>query len=439
MITDNNKALTQWAMDFALKNGAQSAKLVLYNNSSSSFELRNAKMDRLQQSTENGLSISLYVDGRYGSFSTNRLDKKELENLILNGIESTRYLAPDEARVLPDPSRYYKGGLPDLKLFDKRLYDINPDTKVDLARAAAEEVLGQDECIISVDSSYGDGESSSYRLISNGFEGESSSTWFSLSASVSVKGEGEARPSDAWYDTALFYHQLKTGGIGARALQRVLRKLGQKKVASGNYTMVVDTLVAGNLFSPMLGAIYGSALQQRNSFLLDKLDTKVASDLFTLRDEPHTVGANGSRYFDSEGVATAPRAVFDRGVLKTYYIDTYNARKMDVEPTISSPSRLVLTPGTKDLDGLVADVQRGILVTGFNGGNSNSSTGDFSYGIEGFLIEDGKLTQPVNEMNVTGNMLTLWQSLVAVGNDPQPIRSWQIPSLVFEGVSFSGL
>ena len=96
MITDNNKALTQWAMDFALKNGAQSAKLVLYNNSSSSFELRNAKMDRLQQSTENGLSISLYVDGRYGSFSTNRLDKKELETLILNGIESTRYLAPDE-------------------------------------------------------------------------------------------------------------------------------------------------------------------------------------------------------------------------------------------------------------------------------------------------------------------------------------------------------
>ena len=431
MITDNNKALTQWAMDFALKNGAQSAKLVLYNNSSSSFELRNAKMDRLQQSTENGLSISLYVDGRYGSFSTNRLDKKELETLILNGIESTRYLAPDEARVLPDPSRYYKGGLPDLRLFDKTLYDVNPDTKVNLARAAAEEALGKDARIISVDSSYGDGESSSYRLISNGFEGESSST--------SVKGEGEARPSDAWYDTALFYHQLKTGGIGARALQRVLRKLGQKKVASGNYTMVVDTLVAGNLFSPMLGAIYGSALQQRNSFLLDKLDTKVASDLFTLRDEPHTVGANGSRYFDSEGVATAPRAVFDRGVLKTYYIDTYNARKMDVEPTISSPSRLVLTPGTKDLDGLVADVQRGILVTGFNGGNSNSSTGDFSYGIEGFLIEDGKLTQPVNEMNVTGNMLTLWQSLVAVGNDPQPIRSWQIPSLVFEGVSFSGL
>lgn len=143
--------------------------------------------------------------------------------------------------------------------------------------------------------------------------------------------------------------------------------------------------------------------------------------------------------FDNEGVATEPRTVFDKGVLKTYFIDTYNGKKMDIAPTISAPSRLILTPGDKDLNGLVADIKQGILVTGFNGGNSNSSTGDFSYGIEGFLIEDGKLTQPVNEMNVTGNMVTLWNSLVAVGNDPQPNRSWQIPSLVFEGVDFSGL
>lgn len=104
MITDNNKKLAQWAMDYALKNGCQAAKLVLYSNSNASFELRDAKMDRLQQASESGLSISLYVDGRYGSYSTNRLDKKELETFIKNGIESTRYLAVDEARVLPDAS-----------------------------------------------------------------------------------------------------------------------------------------------------------------------------------------------------------------------------------------------------------------------------------------------------------------------------------------------
>ena len=426
-------------MDYALKNGCQAAKLTLYTNSNSSFELRNGKIDRLQQATENGLSLNLYVDGRYGYVSTNRLDKKELETLIKNGIDSTRYLAVDEARVLPDPSRYYKGGLPDLQLFDKKLYAISPDDKLDLAKAAAEEAMGKDERIISVDTAYGDGEGSSYRLISNGFEGESQSTWFSLSAMVSIKGDGEARPQGSWYDSSLFYDKLKKQGLGTTALERVLRRLGQKKAKSGKYTMVVEQQRTGQLLGPMLNALYGSSLQQKDSFLLDKLGAKVASGLFTLRDEPHVVGANGSRYFDNEGVATRPMTIFDKGVLQTYFIDTYNAKKMGVAPTISSPSRLVLEPGSKDLSGLVADVEQGILVTGFNGGNSNSTTGDFSYGIEGFLIENGKLTQPVNEMNVTGNFIDLWGSLVAVGNDPQPNRSWLVPSLVFNGVNFSGL
>ena len=97
MITDNNKKLAQWAMDYALKNGCRAAKLVLYSNSNASFELRDAKMDKLQQASESGLSISLYVDGKYGSYSTNRLDKKELETFIKNGIESTRYLGTGPA------------------------------------------------------------------------------------------------------------------------------------------------------------------------------------------------------------------------------------------------------------------------------------------------------------------------------------------------------
>ncbi|MBQ8502378.1 MAG: TldD/PmbA family protein [Bacteroides sp.] len=438
MITDDNKKLAQWAMEYALKNGCQAVKLQLYTNSNSSFELRDGKMDRLQQATESGLSLNLYVDGRYGGYSTNRLEKKELEAFIKNGIETTRYLAEDDSRVLADPARYYKGGKPDLQLFDRKLYDINPDDKVSLAKAAAEEVLGKDERIISVETAYSDGESSSYRLISNGFEGENKSTWFALSAAVSIRGEGEARPSDAWYDSMQFYDQLQKQGIGAKALERVLRKLGQKKVKSGKYTMVIDPQTAGSLLRPLVSATYGSALQQKNSFLLDKLNRKVVSDKLTLVDDPHVIGGKGSRYFDNEGVATEQRMVFEQGVLKTYFIDTYNGKKMGVEPTISSPSRLVLQPDDKDLDGLVADVKRGILVTGFNGGNCNSSTGDFSYGIEGFLIENGKLVQPVNEMNVTGNMLELWSSLVAVGNDAQD-RSWRVPSLVFEGVNFSGL
>ena len=295
MITDNNKKLAQWAMDFALKNGCQAAKVVLYANSNTSFELRDAKMDRLQQASESGMGINVYVDGRYGNYSTNRLDKKELETFIKNGIESTRYLAPDEFRVLADPARYYTGGKPDLQMFDDKIFGINPDDKVALARAAAGEVMGKNDRIISVETSYSDGENASYRLMSNGFEGESKSTWYSVSASVAIKGEGEARPSDYWYGSSLFYDKLPKTDIGSVALERVLRKLGQKKAKSGKYTMVVDPINSGRMLSPVLSALYGSSLQQKNSFLIDKLDQKVFSDKLTVMDDPHVIGANGSR------------------------------------------------------------------------------------------------------------------------------------------------
>ncbi|MEA4996245.1 MAG: TldD/PmbA family protein [Petrimonas sp.] len=439
MISNENKKLAQWAMDYALKNGCQAAKVSLYSGSNTSFELRDAQMDKLQQASESRMSLFLYVDGRYGTYSTNRLDKKELELFIRNGVESTRYLAEDEARVLPDASRYYKGGKPDLQLLDPQFSAVNPDNKVALAQAIAEEALGKDPRIISVESSYGDGDGFSYHITSNGFEGETQQSWYSLSASVAVKGEGEARPSSYWYESSLCLDKLIKEGVGQKALERTLQKIGQKKTKSGKYTMVVDPMNSGQLLRPMLSAVFGSALQQKNSFLLDKLGQKVGSDKFTLMDEPHLIGASGARYFDSEGVATEHRSIFDKGVLKTYYIDTYNAKKMGVDPTVANPSVLILQEGNKDLHGLVAGVDRGILVTGFNGGNSNSSTGDFSYGIEGFLIEKGKLTLPLSEMNVTGNMITLWNSLAETGNDPRLDSSWRIPSLVFEGVDFSGL
>jgi Predicted Zn-dependent proteases and their inactivated homologs len=439
MISDNNKKLAQWAMDFALKNGCQAVRTNLYSGSNTTFELRDAKMDKLQQASESGLSLSLYVDGRYGNYSTNRLDKKELEAFIKNGIESTRYLAKDEARVLPDASRYYKGGKPDLQLHDSKLTSINPDDKVALAMATCEEVMGKDNRIISVETSYSDGENFGYRLASNGFEGETKQSWCSISAGVSIKGEGEARPSDGWRDSSLYYDKLIKNGIGKVALERVLRKIGQKKIKSGKYTMVVDPINAGRLVSPMISALSGGALQQKNSFLLNKLGEKVGSNKFTLIDDPHIMQASGARYFDAEGIATEKRTIFENGVLKTYFIDTYNAKKMGVDPTISGTSILLLQPGNKNLEQLTAGVDNGILVIGFNGGNSNSSTGDFSFGIEGFLIEKGKLTTPLSEMNVTGNMITLWDSFVEAGNDPRLSSSWRIPSLVFDGVDFSGL
>jgi PmbA protein len=302
-----------------------------------------------------------------------------------------------------------------------------------------DEIMGKDEHVISSNSSYSDGDNFSYRLASNGFEGEASSSYFSLSGDASIKGEGDARPSAYWRESSLFYDELKKDGIGTEALERALRKLGQKKVASAKMPMVVDFMNSSRLLSPLMGAIDGSSIQQKNSFLLDKLQQKVFNDKVTIIDEPHLIKSSGARYFDGEGVATKKRNIFEAGVLNMYFVDTYNANKLNMSQNISSPSILTMPQGTKNAEELAATMEKGILVTGFNGGNCNSTTGDFSYGIEGFIIEKGKITQPVNEMNITGNMITLWKNLAEIGNDPRLTSSWRIPSLLFDNVDFSGM
>ena len=203
--------------------------------------------------------------------------------------------------------------------------------------------------------------------------------------------------------------------------------------------MIVEYRLVGNLLGPVLSAINGSSIQQKRSFLIDKLDQKIASDKLTVIDDPFIVGGRGSKLFDSEGLAAKKRSVIEKGVLKTYYIDTYYAKKLDTDPTTGSSSNLVFELGDKNLDQLIAAQKKAILVTGFNGGNCNGTTGDFSYGIEGFLVENGEITKPVAEMNITGNMKQLLMDIAETGNDVNKNSSLLAPSIVFNNVDFSGI
>ncbi|MDU1903388.1 MAG: TldD/PmbA family protein [Dysgonomonas sp.] len=442
MITSEHKDITQWAMEFALKNGCSSARTALTVSVNNSFEYRNNQLDRLQQNSENKLYIELFVDGRYGSLSTNRLDNKaELEKFIKEGIVSTRFLAEDKNRQLPSPNRYYKSEeVKDLELFDKSFFEHSADKKIQILKENIEEIAGSDDRIVSVIAAYDDGCGAEYTVDSNGFEGEEEDSAFTISSEVSLKTEGDARPEAYWYDSKPYWNDLKKSGIAKRALDRALQKLGQQKVKSGNYMMLLDNTISSRILSPLISAMYGNAIQQKNTFLLNKLNTQITSSLLTVTDTPHAKRTFGARWYDGEGVATQKQAIIENGVLNTYFIDTYNSLKLGMTPTISAPSVLTVELGSKNCMELMKFVNKGILVTGFNGGNTNETTGDFSFGIEGFLIENGILTTPIGEMNVTGNMLDLWANLVEVGNDPLSLSaSRQIPSLLFEDVSFSGL
>ncbi|MDX2413942.1 MAG: TldD/PmbA family protein [Bacteroidales bacterium] len=439
MITKEKYDLALWVMQTALDNGAQETGVTIFDSVSSSVEVREEKIDKLEQANQAGMSIRLMVDKKYSAHSTNRLsNKEELKSFIIEAIEGTRYLSEDEHRTLPDPSLYYKGGGADLQNFDKHFKDVEPQSKIDAAFAVEKEVLGSDERILSVTASYYDGMNTSVMVTSNGFKGDSSSSYFGLSASVSVDG-GDARPQSGWSESAIFHKDLKKEGLAKAALERALKKIGQEKIASGRMTMLVENRLAGQILGPLISALNGSAIQQKNSFLIDKLESKVVSEKLSISDDPTIPSGRGSRHFDNEGLALSKRPVFARGILKSYYIDTYYGKKLGMEPSSGSTTNLVVETGSRDLEAMIASVDRAILVSGFNGGNTNGTTGDFSYGIEGFLVENGKIVKAISEMNITGNMLGLWSNLEETGNDPYLDSSWRTPALLFKDVDFSGL
>jgi len=438
MNTNEKYDLANQVIEHALKSGAEQVSVTIYENRSNNIEIRDQKIDSLKESNRSGLSISLYVDKKYSAHSTNRMKKEELFRFVDEAINTTRFLAEDEFRSLPDPELYYKGGGSDLNTFDPRLDSVDAKTKIDLANQALNEAYKKDDRIISVSSYYSDNISNAVMVASNGFKGDSGNTGVSLSVTVSLKSDS-GRPNDYWYENALFFDKLKTTEIGEKALKRTLNKIDPKKIISGKYSVIVENRVASNLMYPLYGALQGSSIYQKQSFLIGKENKPIASGLLTAYDDPFIPSGPGSRLFDDEGLAAVKRPIIENGVLKSYYIDNYYGRKLGMKPTSGSSSNVVFNAGSRNLDEMIGSLKKGVLITGFIGGNCNGSTGDFSYGIEGFFIQDGKIIHPVNEMNITGNMNQFWFSLTELGNDIRENESQRIPSLLFENVDLSGI
>jgi PmbA protein len=438
MNTKEKYDLADLVIEHALKSGAQQVSVNIYENRSNDIEIRDQKIDSLKESNRAGLSISLYVDKKFSAHSTNRMKTEELFRFVDEAVISTRFLAEDEYRMLPDPELYYKGGGTDLNVFDPKLDAVDAKTKINLASQALDEAYKKDDRIISVSSYYSDSITNSVMVSSNGFRGDSGNTRVSLTVTVSLKSL-TGRPNDYWNENALFLDKLKTTEIGKKALERTVNKIDPRKIASGKYSVVVDNRVAGNLIYPVYGALQGSSLYQKQSFLIGKQNKPIASELLTAYDDPLMQSGFGSRLFDDEGLAAVKRPVIENGILKNYYIDNYYGRKLGMKLTTGSTSNVIFNTGARTMDEIIRSLKKGVLITGFIGGNCNGTTGDFSYGIEGYFIQDGTIVHPVNEMNITGNMNQFWFSLAEVSKDINENSSIKIPSLMFENIDLSGI
>jgi PmbA protein len=401
------------------------------------FEWREGRLERVQESTSRRLGLALFVDGRFSTCGTNDLEPDRLAKFAREAIELTRCLEVDPYRRITPPELYAGRSELDLQLVDRSLAGLTREQHVDWCREMDEHARA-DAIVLTAECSVSNSHGVEARATSNGFEGveEETGVWFVTEVSAQ---DGDKRPEEHYYAGGPHLAGLPTpASIADEALRRARSRIGSTKASSRRTLMVLDPEAGAGFLGRVFGALSAGAIQQQRSFLANRLDQAIAAPILTLRDEPLLVRGLGSRHYDGEGISSRARPVIEEGVLRTFYVDTYYGRKLGWEPTTGGSSNVVFNHGPRNRAAILADVQDGIYVTSWLGGNADLTTGDFSFGLRGHLIQGGRLAGPVSEMNVTGNYGETLQRLVEVGNDPVPWSSFRTPTLVFEDVQFSG-
>ena len=436
-LTQTEIDLAQYCLAFARQAGAQKVRITLSKSLMNLIGLLNGEVDKTAHALDRSLQLQLFVEGRYGAFSTNKLEKEGLEEFIREAIDTVKMLQEDSYRDLPATERVAKDARTgrELGLFDPAYDTLTAEQRREMALASCHWPCGA----IAEEGEYSDSVFDTLTIDSQGLYARHTETSFEIGYETTVEDAQGNHFSSYWWDATPLLKDLQWKDCAEIAYKRALAQVGVQDTTGGKYTVVVDTECASTLLTPVLNALGGFALQQKNSFLVGSLGKQLFPEQLTILDLPRTAGETGCRLFDSEGVATREMPIIDKGVVKTYFLNTYIASKMGMAPTVEDATRVKVLPvgGCKTLDELLEATGDCILVTGFNGGNSNPVTGNFSYGIEGFLVRGGKRVHPVRELLITGNFLQLWNNLVATADDARPCLSKLIPSLAFTNVDIS--
>ena len=421
--------------------GASDCRVSINSERFVEISYRERKPENIKEATTRGLYIEIFANERYSSQSTSDLRKDALKDFISNAVATTKLLAKDPYRTLPDP-KYYEGRADlDLGILDPVYEKFSSEDRHSIVKAIEESCLAKGgKKVISVTATEYDGHGESVVLTSNGFEGYRESTYYVAGAEMTVQDEGDRRPEGYNFVVTVAKKNMPSPEeIGVVTAERTLALLGAKKIKTETLPIIIENRNVSRLLGGFLAGLYGSNIQQKRSFLADRKGQKIGSKHFTIIDDPFVRGGLGSRLYDGDGFATKKRTMIKSGVLDEFFIDWYYGRKLGWEPTTGGPSNLIIPPGKRSVKEIMKDLGRGIFITGFIGGNSNSTTGDTSVGIFGQLFENGESVQAVAEMNIADNHLKFWHKLAEVANDPWIYSSQRMPSLVFTDVVVSGI
>lgn len=460
-ITEEETRIADRSVVLAVEAGASAVQVTLDKARMEIYALLDGELDNIRQTGDRALTFKVYADGRYGVFSTNRLEESSIRDLLVKAVQNVRMLAPDRFRKLPakedTANDAVRGDEMGLVWYG---YDtVTADEKLAMAKNVSvfaefrEAAPDRNWKVVSEEVEYNNTLTDTYLTNSDGIHCRHTETSFEVCAQVTVEDNAGDKYSGFWWDYSISPEKVRASDCGHKAVMQAVSQIDPVNADGGRHVMVVSNRIAGRLLQPVLDALGGRAIQQKSSFLTDSLGKQIFAKGLNIMDMPREKGKCGAILFEQDGRACLNREIITDGVVKEYFISTYMSGKLDMPATSECANRPVVKPfvsselvegqdnasasgsiGEAEILGLCGS---GILVTDFNGGNCNAATGDFSYGVEGLLFENGKVTSPICNMLITGNIVELWNNLIAAGNDPLDGMSRQVPTVAFKDVNFS--
>jgi PmbA protein len=429
--------------------GASEGDVVMAESDSFFVTARMGEVEKISQAGEKRLGLRLFFGNSSASASTSDISKKSIEKLVDDTARMAKVTAQDPHGGLPAP-RELARDLPQLDLSDEAARDVSVDEKIRLALATEKSALAYDERITN---SEGAEFSNQFgRVIyasSGGFAGEYCGSTFGHSVAPVASHNG-AMQRDYWYSSNRKFARLDSPAqVGERAAQRVLRRLGARKVKTCQAPVVFDPEMAASLLRNLASALSGYSLYKGASFLAGRLETEIGSKLLTVIDDGTIPGALGSRPFDGEGLPVRKKTVVEKGRLQSYLLDTYSGKKLGMPSTGNAsrsvgeapgvaPANFYLAPGNESPEQIIGTVQNGFYVTEMIGFGVNMVTGDYSRGAAGIWIENGELAYPVEEITIAGNLKEMLRNIEMVGSDLEMRGRIATPTIKISQMTIAG-
>ncbi|HMC92625.1 MAG TPA: metallopeptidase TldD-related protein [Allosphingosinicella sp.] len=430
----------------AMKAGADAADVLYHGDASTSVQVRLGELEDVSRSEGEQIGLRLFVGRRSASVSSSDLSDEALSALVERAAAMAREAPEDPYAGLAPDDRLLRGDAPDVEGDD----GADPSPAALKAKALATEDAAR--AVAGVTNSEGGGASAARTIValatSHGFCRGYTTSGYGLYASV-IAGTGADMQRDYAQHQVRHLADLEAPEVtGARAAERAVARLNPVRLASGAMPVVFDPRVGSGLIGHLLGAIVGSAVARRTTFLLDKEGELVFPEAITIRDDPHRRRGLRSKPFDGEGLPTAPRDLIAGGRLTGWLMDSASARQLGRAPTghavrgVAGPpgagaTNVHLEAGTVSKEALISDIVRGVYVTELIGQGVNGVTGDYSRGASGFLIENGEVGAPVAEITIAGNLLDMYRSLAAA-DDLEFRQSVNAPTLRVDGMTVAG-